>query len=1450
MAVGAQAHLRVLKQPAVVNRLITYLQPAVQRATRSDILIIPLSIINDILQTTPALHMDDLSTLVQILGEPQKRRHCSRLDIVSFQCILFLFLHAPACVQREKGLYLLLDAMIELSDVLRQDLSQEAMLTALRRKATLCQKTCIQLVHCFTRGNYSMPRKWAGQFILELILEFDKNKHFLICMPEGVRGILDVLFKDNDQCLQIIAAAIMKEVASCESRFSELSGIDNRIELLKRSPGFLLPTWSFQWAKEVMKIISHYVTPHPGAFCALVVSIEGLAEYVTSADFSFLTVSQNGLAVLIMHISRFNLIEIPLAWIESVQARRDELIVLLRHGYYSTMNGVQLHLNNISIRMEAPHDVEAAIKAVKDIKGRNIDYDDGISLHDTKKYISSGLPVSDNGSPQYNGPNERAVAVIAFQGCMNEFEHGSPGSHASIRQGSDYDVCSTRWQETHRPPSSAILELPTGEEVLSASQLCLQPRGTQNSQIHHQQPHKQHDSKLIGNTPATRDLHPTNQARKLNTCLHSLERRPQQVIVQARGDRVEVLQTSPNSSSSANSTVAKVGEVDRAAGLLRDLPNLANPTLLPQRQLLDSNLQTAEKQALSTSCVEETTCWKPASGAEKTVTIIPDSQPEIDLLDTMTPFKPPQETRKPKGESNSTNNSRLKRPAHKLCGSSTKKADLDWEEGLRVKPETPQPQAETAASAKNAKSILQDIDEAGISKSMNKPNRGTKRNVRTQKSTPHAGNALATQDKSSHQVAKTMASARQPRNAADTANKKIALATEQENVIYELDDPIESSYSASISLEDLAEHFQANDQSMRKPQLSPPDVCARAPTIPFNNGSIDPSGGVPPPYSKHTVPKQISLCMAPEAAVQQVTQSQKSEPTKPDSRREPVIDLCSDNPQNMGIDQTRRSTANPKSMMKLSERIAGDIPQGASEGTEPQSIAKELATTLASGGLPPAMEGQKIKRSDRKECKGPEPEPQDQRKFSIGNGCLVSTNVSQFMSRNQPTAHQPILTSTSRNPDQKRSNDLKISNSKSNDTNAGKLFMPVGNQPTEAMLTKMNPTVPKACEQQKPPRSVKFDLDSYSHTPSIESSDNAITPPGPAGVDEKAVFLAASESADTSPPLGLRDNHAPSAPVSGEGEIKQPASCAMNERPKYTSVRKKQIGWQFRTVDEKGSPIPRLQMNKHNCDHYTLEMSRPEHHIEPAHVRMPPLSSGRTQLQGKSAINSPAYRHMEKSSKQGIADGDSFQPSNMFEPRERHSDRRVPMKKNDIFYDNEVPSEKLGHQAKPATSTQDNTVELIRRLNFYQAKRIPQHVDRERPSIDARGSTQFNTIYQEEHGVNVEVETDDECLPQLWRQKLTQPVEPRDLRGMKQISDNNEGNVDLLLNTSKYLSHELWQTENRLYNSVDIYRVGCTRMLGQLEDLYSEKLGQSEHALRPIKRRFLGMFDKMRALQR
>ena len=134
------------------------------------------------------------------------------------------------------------------------------------------------------------------------------------------------------------------------------------------------------------------------------------------------------------------------------------------------------------------------------------------------------LTTRDNETILYKRPKEGAMTIIAFQDCVNDSDQeGSIGSHIPIPTDSGYDVGCMLWQEPHRQPSSsAIIELPTGEEVLSVSQLSLQSSHPLQPQPLPQQPPEQYISNQTGGAPATGGVSPTirKQLQPLNASPH------------------------------------------------------------------------------------------------------------------------------------------------------------------------------------------------------------------------------------------------------------------------------------------------------------------------------------------------------------------------------------------------------------------------------------------------------------------------------------------------------------------------------------------------------------------------------------------------------------------------------------------------------------------------------------------------------------------------------------------------------------------------------------------------------------------------------------------------------------------------------------------------------------------------------------------------------------------
>ncbi|EFE37616.1 hypothetical protein TRV_07711 [Trichophyton verrucosum HKI 0517] len=510
-----------------------------------------------------------------------------------------------------------------------------------------------------------------------------------------------------------------------------------------------------------------------------------------------------------------------------------------------------------------------------------------------------------------------------------------------------------------------------------------------------------------------------------------------------------------------------------------------------------------------------------------------------------------------------------------------------------------------------------------------------------------------------------------------------------------------------------------------------------------------------------------------------------------------------------------------------------------------QCVSNQTGGTPATGGPAPVKERRTTKLSEKKEGADTTLNPVNRRKRERGDASQVSKNVRQFMSRNQLSAQKPIISSNARKSGQEKSKDQGKPTSKSDEVNSNTLSLQNGNRTANVVQTQIPPMTTTRYEQQKPTRSVKFDLGA-GHTPTSSTgpSDNANS------IDGKAVLDLAMRKESSSALRSLTNDDAPMALENTGDEDEDLTSSSLDELLKYTSVRTKQIGWQSRTVDENGSPIPRLQHARKNYSQRVLGMldgtDKPK--VAP-HIDMPPAISEPSQHQGMTTLNPPAYNHLKRGANRDITDRHSFQSSNMFASEERHSRRCRSMRANDLFYDQKIHRGKFEGQNKSATSSYKKSFDLMQRLKAHQHNPIPRTMGKTH-HIDVRDSKPFKAIQNDEDAVNIEAETDDECSPPRYLPECSEYVECQGHEWEKHLRDNYREGGDILSDTSK-VSTKVTPTYSPLIprmliflpNANQHFQIATLPMIDQLEEIHSEKLDQSEHALRPIKKRFLGMFE-------
>ncbi|KAK2879428.1 hypothetical protein FQN49_000888 [Arthroderma sp. PD_2] len=1338
------------------------------------------------------------------------------------------------------------DSMRELTDILHQGLSPEVTSAAYQRKSILGQKACAHLVQCFTRANKVAPRRWSGQFILELIRGSEgSNKKLLVPLRSGIRAILDVLFNESDRCLGIIAAVIIKELATDQAILTALRTIDIRVEKLSTDTGFLLPTGGSQWVKEIIPIISPAIRQPQDTLIVTIKSIYGVAELMDTSGALATILAHDCLTLLSLHDYRFKFFDISLDSINRVLAEGNRMrLCLKRHGYY-IINGAKQYPDEISFEMEKSDQVDTAVMTIEKLKGSNCR-----DIHKT--------------SP-YKGRNDGHSATISFENCGGVGEQREElALHESKNPSSDDDT--TLWESSYRPPSSAVIELPTGEEVLCESQLFLSSSNPVISQNQHilqgaeplyeqhklnQEPHIR-DKPEVGGVETINHQHAASPEFSLPT--NPLIPVSQRVESLTEEDEVAVLPISPRKFD--------VAVMDRAAGELGELPNLAKQALLLQRQLSDS--KSNPPATSNSSCIEELPGCRAMPVAEEIVVLVPDSQPADGLTTVMADsvtYKSALESGRTGDvpEAGSLNDSRLKRPVHKLCGSSTKKADFDWDEDLRVNTEKPQTRPSVPATSNNSKQTPRNSDVARVPKGRRKPNSTAKKNIKTLKLTPQAGDTSTKQKKrATRQVTKTLTSGRQPRSAAEAASKKMALATERENAAYDLDDPIESSYPGSTSLEDLADHIQLNEENSKATTCQQPSkICAEVGDTAPNKVSSESSGGVAIDHCKEAVADKADLGAPLQPDTQQDLSSHHSEAAESNNGEAAVINLCSDSLLDEDNHQKKQNEVNYAPKVDFSKQTMSCPAKIIASSSKPQSIAKKLATALESMGIAPARQD----INSLEAMGGPKTVSSSvgEKKRMTENASQISKNVSQFMSRNLASAEMPGPSSRSLGAgvvlDTIQASNRDGPNTRLAKDNSGRCTVQAGDRPTEAAVTKISHAVAGSGEQQKPARSVKFDLaedrikPSVAHSPDTSSTNSSTSSIHYTEIaDDKQAAFSPGGDGDSFSLSGIGDNTAFLASESAGDENEELTSSSVHQPTKHGAMEARPIGWQSQTVDENGSPKPRLQVNRNIPNkHYLEALEESKEQRRRACINPRPSVSFSQQLRKRrecdnrsSSTGNPLTKDPNGSTT--TKNGCKI-PGNLSTGLKRGQQYSYngPVKTTDIFH----PKATI-HRTKrsnPAALTQDKPWSLLQRLKAHQTQPSPRGAIKKRPVIDVRGSRHFKSMDHGGDEVDTEVETGTEDSPPPWLRECLEPVRYRQPEWEKHLKENYRGSRDMLFDTSNRLTQELWESESRMLRSVDIYRLGCDRMIDQLEGIHSEKFDQCEHGLRPIKKRFLGMFE-------
>ncbi|KAL2374281.1 hypothetical protein RJZ57_001216 [Blastomyces gilchristii] len=785
-----------------LGSLVVYLQGAIGKLKGNDLLIIPLDTVNGFLASFDRLDEAGFPDLIALF-DGENRGNCSRLDLVSFHCVLHILLRAPPCRARDRGFYLFLNSQ------------QYTMVVASRqRKSLMGQKAFKHLLHTFVSGDVDAPRQWTGQLILEMIRKSKDNGGMLaLGGEENMRKLGATVLSEPDYVLRLLASVIIQTIVA--------SHVDPGIFWPPSTPQPVLGMFSSgdpiasHWIEKFNVFVSSQDTQQkaePQRMHTLQTINIGALDIGHSNCLIGVLVSSL-LRVMITEDNRFQFMEIRVGHIDKLvlHERTATLdVYLCGNGFYMT-NGLMEKADKVSMVFEN--------------QNQGIEVRDALEQQCRLAEGANGGFRASNGfsNPARSRSHEKQGSSLESFLCKTgvvkdlttlplDFGKSTP---QNPRRKASFAAMVLSFDEEAINGSSAHLDLsvscnvnegdqdkshPGGEQWIINNKDC---SGTVGSEYCDSYPPRVSETPEPGNPPESRS--PRHER------IPSPRIAPNAVIPSKTQDNI-----SCNGEGVVEPHISQ-GQGDCQIGL----PSLARQALQLQPQPHDSssfaNVLGQEDQVVGNSLdsggldVQEAplAANNPATDSEQLADILVEDSPPNDTNPgsfnnnptnmgqqiNVTVKHPSEKQNGDKVPDQTASSSKLKRPHNRISESRANQLTIDWDQDLRVENDVVGRPASSSKKQKRTSPQLKGPTKTSKPKSISRSSKKHKKPEQTLVLTPHIAptSAKSKTKKTGRQVTKTLTSARQRRAAAEKANQKLALANEFENAAYDVDDPIESS---------------------------------------------------------------------------------------------------------------------------------------------------------------------------------------------------------------------------------------------------------------------------------------------------------------------------------------------------------------------------------------------------------------------------------------------------------------------------------------------------------------------------------------------------------------------------------------------------------------------------------------------------------------------------------
>ncbi|EEH35048.2 hypothetical protein PAAG_06095 [Paracoccidioides lutzii Pb01] len=824
------------RRKSSLEELVAYLRRAIGRLTENNLLIIPLDIVKVFLGSLDSLEGAGFSDLVALF-DGENKGNCSRLDLVSFHCMLHILLRAPPCLARERGFYLFLKSMRDLTDGIQKSPHYTVVVASRQRKSLIGQKTFHHLLDTFVGGNNHRLRKWSGQLILELISRSNDSRGLLgLGTENNIRKLGEMVLDEMDYILRLLAAVLIQEMVA--------SQLDPRIFWPQDTPQATIDLFSIRstvdrtWIQKFNNFVAHRELKQnkKAARMQIARDINVGESKVGPSNCLIGVLVSNILTIMISEDNRFQFMDIRLGLIDKLVLYEKNAIldVYLHPNCCYMTNGLLEKADIVSVKYESQPEateirdileqkrlsvkkVTGGAKGTKDFpvtgasakKARQASADAHLLRRMDNSWGPSTLGCSAATHTARNLERKRSHGTMIFTSEGEAIRCSS--AHLDLSLSDNHNENSNEGSQGESDRGAA-------EQVDKDAPSVLKNHSTIEGELWGSS-----NPSRVGETPAPE--HPA--ASTLNN-QEKQTQSPQIALNAAIPVKAQATSCNGEPSSIISCVVQPHGISQSEGDCLIGLPSLARQALQLQLQPQNSNsspdMLGQDRQARESSpdlgglALEQTSfvAAKPIADPEQ----LPEVENEYSgFRDTnhgptnSTRMGQPvhvstKETAKIAKSQNVTempnqigNNSKLKRPHNRISESTGYKLVVDWDQDLRVddipkdrpetcskKPRKTPPQTKGPGRADKSKSVS--------SSAGKKSQQGALQLTPCIESTPRnkpSSEKKCKAKRSGRQVTKTLTSARQPRAAAERANQKLALANEYENATYDFDDPIESS---------------------------------------------------------------------------------------------------------------------------------------------------------------------------------------------------------------------------------------------------------------------------------------------------------------------------------------------------------------------------------------------------------------------------------------------------------------------------------------------------------------------------------------------------------------------------------------------------------------------------------------------------------------------------------